>query len=127
MIESRLSDMDKGMERQGRSVARDLNIPWCEYWAFLDEFCDLSADDGLEKSENYFREQRDNMSEEASTPDNNTSSTTIASPLSDLCFQLSQLQLKSPELPPTSEDTFFTPPNTPPSNFYDIAPFYITG
>ena len=68
------------MERQGRSVAWDLNIPWCEYWAFFDEFFDLSTDDGLEKLENYFREQRDNMSEEASTPDNNTSSTTTASP-----------------------------------------------
>ena len=123
MIESRLSDMEKGMERQGRSVAREIKVPWCEYWAFLDEFCDLATEDGLEKLEIYFREQRNNIPEPLTPP--SISPVPAVSPLSDLCSQLSRLQLQSP--PVTSDDTFFTPPNTPPSTFYEIASFYITG
>ena len=115
--------MEKGMERQGRSVAREIKVPWCEFWAFLDEFCDLATEDGLEKLEIYFREQRNNIPEPLTPP--SISPVPAVSPLSDLCSQLSRLQLQSP--PVTSDDTFFTPPNTPPSTFYEIASFYITG
>lgn len=122
-IESRLSDIEKGIERMGRDVAKDLNIPWSEYWNFLDEFCDFSSDEGLEKLEAYLRNCRNSMSEprpmiEERSPEK--------SPLSDLCAKMSHMRLQSPK-ENINEDTFFTPPSSPPSTFFDISPFYILG
>lgn len=123
VIESRLSDIDKGLERIGRNVAQDLKVPWIEYWSFLDEFCDLCSDDGLEKLEHFFREKR------CEVDDSNESEaiTQTKSPLSDLCTKLSQLHLQSPTMSGNSDDQFFTPPSTPPSHFYEITPIYIFG
>ena len=125
MLDSRLSDMDKGVERVGRTVARDLKVPWCEYWSFLDEFCDLSSPEGLEKLEEYFctvREKAEIVQPVAIEQPKATS------PLADLCLKLNQFHLSSPVLPETPDDEeFFTPPSTPPAMFYEIPAFYILG
>ncbi|KAA3672974.1 ankyrin repeat and LEM domain-containing protein 2 [Paragonimus westermani] len=43
----RLSDPEKGYERQGRYFARLFGTRWFEYWDFLDGFFDLASDQGL--------------------------------------------------------------------------------
>ncbi|CAH8535874.1 unnamed protein product [Dicrocoelium dendriticum] len=43
----RLSDPDKGYERQGRFIARVFGTQWFEYWDFLDDYLDLSSEHGL--------------------------------------------------------------------------------
>lgn len=122
-LESRLTDVDKGLERVGRNLARDLKVPWCEYWSFLDEFCDIASPEGLEKLEKFFRRLRENT--EICPPP--ASELKIPhSPLSDLCLKLDQLHLQCPASPEVV-DEFFTPPSTPPSSFYEIPPFYILG
>ncbi|XP_030647331.1 ankyrin repeat and LEM domain-containing protein 2 [Chanos chanos] len=47
------SDPDRGAERVGRDLARELGHPWAEYWEFLDSFVDLSSTEGLRKLEEY--------------------------------------------------------------------------
>lgn len=47
------SDPDRGAERVGRDLARELGHPWAEYWDFLDSFVDMSSAEGLRKLEEY--------------------------------------------------------------------------
>uniref|UniRef100_A0AAR2JHN0 Ankyrin repeat and LEM domain-containing protein 2 n=1 Tax=Pygocentrus nattereri TaxID=42514 RepID=A0AAR2JHN0_PYGNA len=47
------SDPDRGAERVGRDLARELGHPWAEYWDFLDSFVDLASADGLRRLEEY--------------------------------------------------------------------------
>uniref|UniRef100_A0A665X337 Ankyrin repeat and LEM domain-containing protein 2 n=1 Tax=Echeneis naucrates TaxID=173247 RepID=A0A665X337_ECHNA len=47
------SDPDRGAERVGRDLAREMGHPWAEYWDFLDSFVDLSSNEGLRKLEEY--------------------------------------------------------------------------
>ncbi|CDQ74342.1 unnamed protein product [Oncorhynchus mykiss] len=51
------SDPDRGAERVGRDLARELGHPWAEYWDFLDSFTDLSSADGLRKLEEYLNKK----------------------------------------------------------------------
>lgn len=53
----RKSDPERGIERVGRELARELRYPWAEYWEFLDCFIDLSSAEGLQKLEEYFHKQ----------------------------------------------------------------------
>jgi len=124
ILDSRLSDIEKGLERVGRNVARDLNVPWCEYWAFLDEFCDLSSPEGLDLLENYLRQQRDSIDLQPPEPE---ISSKVTSPLSELCQQLNNLRLQSPGQLEKDDEEFYTPPSTPPLPFYEILSFYIMG
>ncbi|XP_066921301.1 ankyrin repeat and LEM domain-containing protein 2-like [Clytia hemisphaerica] len=51
------SDYDKGMERVGRSIAAQENLPYAEYWDFLECHIDLCTQSGLQKLENYLRQK----------------------------------------------------------------------
>uniref|UniRef100_A0A8C7C0G6 Ankyrin repeat and LEM domain-containing protein 2 n=1 Tax=Neovison vison TaxID=452646 RepID=A0A8C7C0G6_NEOVI len=53
----RKTDPERGMERVGRELARELGYPWVEYWDFLGCFVDLSSQEGLQKLEDYLRHQ----------------------------------------------------------------------
>ncbi|XP_066511058.1 ankyrin repeat and LEM domain-containing protein 2-like isoform X2 [Hoplias malabaricus] len=47
------SDPDRGAERVGRDLARELGHPWAEYWDFLDSFVDLASAEGLGRLEEF--------------------------------------------------------------------------
>ncbi|KAA0184938.1 Ankyrin repeat and LEM domain-containing protein 2 [Fasciolopsis buskii] len=49
----RLTDPEKGYERQGRYFSRLFGTQWLEYWDFLDDFADLSSVKGLELLDQY--------------------------------------------------------------------------
>ncbi|KAM3867970.1 ankyrin repeat and LEM domain-containing protein 2 [Diretmus argenteus] len=51
------SDPDRGVERVGRDLARELGHPWAEYWDFLDIFVDLSSAEGLRWLEEYLNKR----------------------------------------------------------------------
>ena len=40
-----------------RKLATDMEIPWTEYWEFLDCFTDLTTESGLNKLEQYLKEK----------------------------------------------------------------------
>lgn len=50
-------DPEKGYERIGRKLARELRVPWSEYWQFLDAFADFSTPEGLQKLEEHLNKQ----------------------------------------------------------------------
>lgn len=57
-LAARRADLEKGYERIGRKLARELRIQWTEYWQFLDAFADFSSPDGLQKLESHLRRQQ---------------------------------------------------------------------
>lgn len=54
-LDSKRGDSEKGMERIGRYLAHEMQIPWIEHWDFLDSYADLSTADGLDILEEYFK------------------------------------------------------------------------
>ena len=56
----RLTDPDKGLERQGRELARKYRTQLIEFWPFLDAYCDISSEEGLQLFENYLQEREQN-------------------------------------------------------------------
>ncbi|XP_058127799.1 ankyrin repeat and LEM domain-containing protein 2 homolog isoform X1 [Anopheles coustani] len=61
----RLSNIDKGLETLGRTLASNESVGWKEYWNFLGKFCDLTSAEGLQLFEEYLA----NASEPQITPD----------------------------------------------------------
>ncbi|XP_055304367.1 ankyrin repeat and LEM domain-containing protein 2 homolog isoform X3 [Sitodiplosis mosellana] len=55
----KLADVDKGLEVIGRGLAKDQRVTWREHWAFLDEFIDISSNEGLTKFEMYLQDRLD--------------------------------------------------------------------
>ncbi|XP_063820775.1 ankyrin repeat and LEM domain-containing protein 2 isoform X2 [Pseudophryne corroboree] len=49
----RKTDPERGEERVGRELARELDVPWVEFWEFLGCFANLSSQEGLGKLEDY--------------------------------------------------------------------------
>lgn len=43
---SRLKDLNKGLEREGRELATNCQYEWKEYWPFLDCFANFATSDG---------------------------------------------------------------------------------
>lgn len=52
------SDDYKGYERILRKMTDEMNLPWCEYWAFLDSYCNLKSPDGQQKLEIYLNQKK---------------------------------------------------------------------
>ncbi|XP_039295061.1 uncharacterized protein LOC111057302 isoform X2 [Nilaparvata lugens] len=52
-----IQDPMKGLENIGRRLAQDCNIPWKEYWPFLDMFADFHSQEGLNLLENYLADR----------------------------------------------------------------------
>ncbi|RNA15256.1 ankyrin repeat and LEM domain-containing 2, partial [Brachionus plicatilis] len=52
------SDDYKGYERILRKMTDEMNLPWSEYWAFLDSYCNLKSPDGHEKLEIYLNQKK---------------------------------------------------------------------
>ncbi|XP_052077850.1 uncharacterized protein LOC127715730 [Mytilus californianus] len=50
-------DSDKGVERIGREIAHEYQIPWVEYWSFLQTYADLTTEDGLDLFEDFLHRQ----------------------------------------------------------------------
>ncbi|KAF7687738.1 ankyrin repeat and LEM domain-containing protein 2 [Silurus meridionalis] len=51
------SDPERGAERVGRDLARELGHPWAEYWDFLDSFVDLGSVEGLRRLEEFLNKK----------------------------------------------------------------------
>ena len=49
----RLTDPDKGLERQGRLLAKKYKTTLNEYWPFLNSYCDITSNEGLQMLENH--------------------------------------------------------------------------
>ncbi|KAG8230607.1 hypothetical protein J437_LFUL004519 [Ladona fulva] len=50
----RLCDPDRGLEREARELANELDIGWMEYWPFLGAFANFSTKEGMKILENFF-------------------------------------------------------------------------
>ncbi|CAB3384764.1 Hypothetical predicted protein [Cloeon dipterum] len=77
---ARLSDFTRGLERDGRDLARLHNVKWKEFWPFLGIYTDLGSEEGLMALEEFFKSK---FSEQPDTP----------SPLSDLCDSFRSVSL----------------------------------
>ena len=53
----RLKDSKKGLEKEGRSLAQKYNSSMIEYWGFLETYCDLTSEHGLEQLDSYLHEK----------------------------------------------------------------------
>lgn len=90
LVTMRFRDLEKGLERLGKTLANKYNVEWREYWPFLDSFADLSSDEGLELLEKYL-EYRTNIEFSdsmicADSPEDVSSDGKMSSHnLSDLC------------------------------------------
>lgn len=51
-------DEFKGYERILRKITDEMSIPWCEYWGFLDSYCNLKSKEGLDKLEIYLEQKK---------------------------------------------------------------------
>lgn len=120
----RLSDPEKGLERVGRNIAKELSLPWSEFWPFLGTWCNLSSSEGLSKLEAHLRKMhvkvlnerraRENetflrsSSADADPPSNGGKSGSL-SPMSQLCWNLGNFHVSSisPASTSTGSDTVF--------------------
>ena len=60
----RRRDPEKGLECDGRALARNFNVGWCEYWEFLGKDCNLTEDEGKQLLEEYLLQRSSKFSKE---------------------------------------------------------------
>ena len=77
-----LTDPDKGMEQQGRILAKKYQTTLEEYWFFLRAYVDLTSDKGLIMLENHLQDQQRKMENVQDT-------------LDDLEAEMAKLNIKS--------------------------------
>ncbi|KAL3215886.1 hypothetical protein MRX96_033359 [Rhipicephalus microplus] len=96
MDSMRLADMEKGLERIGRGLAKEMRVPWNEYWPFLGCWCNLASPEGLEKLEAHLRSKRSQVVSERWSLENSPAASdelSLSSPISQLCEALGDLKL----------------------------------
>ncbi len=104
----KLTDPEKGLERQGRKVAREHNSSLFEYWEFLDSYCDLSSTDGLRMLDNHLHDtatsirqaevddsDEDQLNGNNFTPASSDPDNVVLSPLSQLVNDMDRLKISS--------------------------------
>lgn len=78
----RLTDTEKGLESIGRSLAKEQNFGWKEYWTFLGRFIDIRSEDGLECFETFLK-QREKLKELNESPGTSTAASPTDKKLND--------------------------------------------
>lgn len=64
----RLTDPEKGLESEGRLIAKKYSANLIEYWAFLDSYCDVTSPVGLHMLEEHLEEMCGQMDMTSSSP-----------------------------------------------------------
>ncbi|KAH8019116.1 hypothetical protein HPB51_016754 [Rhipicephalus microplus] len=96
MKKVRLADIEKGLERIGRGLAKEMKVPWSEYWSFLDCWCNLASPEGLGKLEAHLRCKRSQVVSERLSQENfpvTSDKLSICCPISKLCEAFGDLKL----------------------------------
>lgn len=96
MDSMRLADIEKGLERIGRGLAKEMRVPWSEYWPFLGCWCNLASPEGLEKLEAHLRSKRSQVLSERWSLENSPAPSddlSLPSPINQLCEALGDLKL----------------------------------
>ncbi|CAL8068798.1 unnamed protein product [Calicophoron daubneyi] len=115
----RLTDPDKGYERQGRYFSQLFGTQWFEYWAFLDDFVDLSSEEGLKRFEAYLQEnsslqptveitqKKGSKHGESVVTDNNTPNSQCASqtPFAEMDASVTSTPISRSKLPRSHSST----------------------
>lgn len=104
----RLKDVDKGLERLGKTLANKYHVEWKEYWPFLDSFVDLSSDEGLELLEKYlaYRTSMEYSGSIPSPPEVSSDGRNGLHNLSDLCRAFQAFNLSDKETTPQFNFSF---------------------
>ncbi|XP_046388883.1 ankyrin repeat and LEM domain-containing protein 2 [Ischnura elegans] len=127
----RLCDPERGLEREGRALAKEFHVGWKEYWPFAGVYTDLGTKEGMQILESYLHKKLIDILNGKKKPDGEIVGetdvdtkrlTTIAiadekdtdhinqqmSPVSDLCLAMQSCQLSSSKKSPKET-------NNPPS------------
>lgn len=98
LITMRFRDMEKGLERLGKTLANKYRVEWKEYWPFLNSFADITTIEGLDLFEKYlaYRTTIEYSNSSIVSPDK-----TASNNLSDLCraFQAFHLEDSPSQIP----------------------------
>lgn len=57
----RLKDPDRGIERVICELSIEFEVPYCEYWPFLNDYANFSTEEGLKRLNDYFRSKQDEL------------------------------------------------------------------
>lgn len=96
MDNMRFADLEKGLEYIGRGLAKEMRVPWNEYWPFLGCWCNLASPEGLEKLEGHLRSKRSQVLCERWSLETSPAASdehSLFSPISQLCEALGDLKL----------------------------------
>ncbi|KAI6646547.1 Ankyrin repeat and LEM domain-containing protein 2 [Oopsacas minuta] len=81
-------DPEKGLEYDGRQLAKNFNVGWREYWDFLGEYCDLTDDNGKQLLEEYIQKRFITTKSKESTLEDELQNLSISSQQKFLCGDL---------------------------------------
>lgn len=85
-------EIEKGIEKVGRTLATKFHVSWKEYWPFLDKFIDLRSEEGLKSLEEYLKQK---IISQKPAPTQNLNNT-VLSPMSELCHEFAKFSITSP-------------------------------